>query len=404
MYMKANKVENKVYVSEKTLSRTVKSPRFHATKPMPNDSVSFKGGAGDLGKKFWLQLRRLGNQMKDNNEFQNAVIAAIGTGIIAPAVILVSPGKGDEQDKKKKFTQAVRQPISALFALGFQLPATMIMTDKINQAVYDRHWGIFKDEFIGDILPSEKHLINNVKKEEVNALEAKFEEVINGKSLRQELEALIRENSEEVGLNMPEDELAAEVKKRKENFLKQKVAKQKYNQLMEEKLQEIINNPEKYPKFTEKLKNIEKLDFVTEDYMQTAAQKFKPEFDLLEKEANLSFWDRTVRILGYETKKLKELKDRQTAFKKERGLKLLLEDCPDLFKNNELKVKKLFESYQANATKALQGKTFWATLFVNIFMVVASCYALNWAHPIVNKFLENKKEEKNINTQKVEVK
>ena len=184
--MNTNKVQNRVYVSDRTLNRTVKKANHVAYGYVSNNNVSFKGASSDFAKKFWFNLRRLGNQMKDNTEMQNALIAAIGTGIIAPATILVSPGKGDEQDKKKKFTQALRQPISALFALGFQVPATMLITIEMDKLVFDKQTKAFKDKYIGDIIPNEKYLAKKVTDKEISALEADFEKIVNGKSLRQE--------------------------------------------------------------------------------------------------------------------------------------------------------------------------------------------------------------------------
>ena len=54
-------------------------------------SVAFKGvPSGSNGaKKGWFYLRRLADEMKDITEIKNAVIAAIGTGIIAPLIILI---------------------------------------------------------------------------------------------------------------------------------------------------------------------------------------------------------------------------------------------------------------------------------------------------------------------------
>ena len=69
-----------------------------------NAQISFKGGASgstsNLLKRFRLLLRQLGNSMTEITEITNASIAAIGTGIIAPAVILISPGKGDKEDNE----------------------------------------------------------------------------------------------------------------------------------------------------------------------------------------------------------------------------------------------------------------------------------------------------------------
>lgn len=403
--MNTNKVQNRVYVSDRTLNRTVKKSNYVPYTSLPKNNVSFKGSSGDFAKKFWFQLRRLGNQMKDNTETQNAVIAAIGTGIIAPAIILVSPGKGDEQDKKKKFTQAIRQPISALFALGFQLPATMIITKKMDELVFEKHTKAFKDKYIGDIIPNEKYLAKKVTNKEISALEADFEKIVNGKSLRQELEAIIKEGYEEVGLTISNEELAKQVSKDKQKFLRGKVAKQKYNELIEQKLEDIIKNKDgMYDEINKIIRNIKDIDLVTEDYMNAAAQKFETEYKAIEKRFNLSFWDKTVQILGFENKKLKDLKKEQDIFKRTKGLELLREDSPGLFKNQKMKMKNLLENYQAKATKALKGKTFWTSLAVNVCMIVASCFALNWAHPIVNKFLEEKMSGEKTKEQKVEVK
>lgn len=402
--MNTNKVQNRVYVSDRTLNRTVKKAKNVAHGYVSNNNVSFKGASGDFAKKFWFNLRRLGNQMKDNTEMQNALIAAIGTGVIAPAIILVSPGKGDEQDKKKKFTQALRQPISALFALGFQVPATMFITREMDKLVFDKQTKAFKDKYIGDIIPNEKYLAKKVTDKEISALEADFEKIVNGKSLRQELEAIIKEDFDEVGLKISDSELAKRVSKNKEKFLREKLAKQKYEQLMEQKFEDIIKNPEKYEEFTKILKNIKEIDLVTEDYMNVAAQKYKAEYNEIAKRNNLSLWDKTVEILGFENKKLKKVKKEQDIFKKERGLELLKKDSPELFKDEQLKIKTLLKNYQADATKALKGKTFWTSLAVNVCMVAASCFALNWAHPIVNNFLEGKMNNKKDNAQKVEVK
>jgi hypothetical protein len=73
----------------------------------------------------------MSEKMKDITEVKNALIAAIGTGIIAPAIILVSPGKGDKEDKDKKFIQALRQPLSAGLQLAFQVP----VTNRINKYI-----------------------------------------------------------------------------------------------------------------------------------------------------------------------------------------------------------------------------------------------------------------------------
>ena len=56
-----------------------------------------------------------------------------------------------------------------------------------------------------------------------------------------------------------------------------------------------------------------------------------------------------------------------------------------------------------HADKFFNNKKFWLSLLINLFMVTASCFALNWIHPRVNKMIENKRAEKAANNQKVEV-
>ncbi|MBR3890401.1 hypothetical protein IKJ53_07785, partial [bacterium] len=46
------------------------------------------------------------------------------------------------------------------------------------------------------------------------------------------------------------------------------------------------------------------------------------------------------------------------------------------------------------AQKIFANKKFWLSLGINLFMVTASCYALNWAHPKLKAFLDERKEKK----------
>ena len=395
--MNTDKVQNRVYVSNRTLNRTVKRINNVSNMSVPSSNISFKGGSGEAAKKFWFKLRRLGDQMKDITEIKNALIAAIGTGIIAPATILVSPGKGDKQDKDKKFLQALRQPLSAGLQLGFQVPATILINKGIDYLGYEKKIKIFRDDKIGDLIPTEKYLSKNVTSEEIKELESKFEEVINGKSLKQELEEKIKTDYKEVGLEISDTELAKRVAKNKENFLRQKVAKQKVEALKIKKFEELIKN-------SEFVKNIKDIDLVTEDYQLLAEHRYNDAYKKLEADANLSFFDKMLREMGIETKKVAELKERQKTFKKNKGLELLLKDKPGIQTNNEERLKTFIESHQKEAEKFFGNKKFFISLLVNLFMVTASCFALNWMHPRVNKMLENKKAEKENNSKKAEVK
>ena len=74
---------------------------------------------------------------------------------------------------------------------------------------------MFKDDVIGDLIPTEKYLSKGVKKEEIEALSAKFDEVIDGKSLRQELENIIKEDYEQVELGISDSALERKVNRKK---------------------------------------------------------------------------------------------------------------------------------------------------------------------------------------------
>ena len=367
-----------------------------------SEAVSFKAKpptGSNMSKKFWLYLRKLADEMKDITEIKNALIAAIGTGVIAPLIILVSPGKGDKEDKDKKFIQAIRQPISGGLQIGFQVPATILIDREIDKLAYEKKIKFFKDDVIGDLVPTEKYLAKGVTKDEIKALEADFEKIVDGKSLRLELEAKLKYDYEQVGLEISEKDLAKEVNKKKEKFLRKKVASKKHTELSDLKIKHILENPKEYPK----LANIKDIDLVTEDYKNLAKERFKADYKKLEKDANLSFFDKFARIMGFDTKKTKQLTDKQDLFKKEKGLELLKEENPEIFKDKAKKLKNYIEAYEKKADKVFGNKKFVIALLVNLFMVTASCYALNWLHPRVNKFLEDRKAEKESKKLKVEV-
>lgn len=419
--MKTDKIQSRMYVSNKTNEHAIDCKRSFVAPAIASDNVSFQGIGGNTAKHGWRILRQISDAMKEITEVKNAIIAAIGTGIIAPVTILISPGKGDKEDKDKKFLQALRQPLSALFALGFQLPATMIINRVLDSVAYGKQMQLFKDkqisniyesgqlgknifddDTIGSLIPDKKYLAKKVTREEISELESKFEETTNGISLRQELENKIKENYKEVGLTIPDEKLEKCVMKDKEDFLRDKIADRKHKILKEQKINDIIANRSKYPNIEEFLKN--DLNLVDEGYQNLAENIFKAEYKQLEENANLSIFDKMIKAMGFETKKTKALDNRQKEFKKAKGLELLKQDKPEIFNNTESRIRNFVEAYQKNVDKYFGNKKYWISLLVNLFMVTASCFALNWAHPRVNKMIENRRAEKEANAQKAEVK
>ena len=177
------------------------------------------------------------------------------------------------------------------------------------------------------------------------------------------------------------------------DFLKDKIADKMNKEALERKVDELMD------------KNIviNDIDLVSEDYKRLAQERFKDAYKQLEKDAKLTKFDKFMRIMGFDTKNLKKLKDSQDTFLKDKGLELFKEDNKEIFTDSRAKLKKYIEAYKKKSLKTLSGKRFWISLGVNLFMVTASCYALNWAHPRVKELIDlfrDKKADKNANVEK----
>lgn len=388
-------VQAKPYIPQKASQKPVRNDVAVKGAQITAPQVSFTGKGDKLAKQAWLKLKNLSSSMNEVTEFTNAFIAAIGTGIIAPAIILCSPGKGDKEDKEKKHFQALRQPLSAGLALGFQVPATFLVNGAINNLAYKNNSTLahkfFDDEVLGALIPDKKYIAKHVTKDEIAALETEFNAPYS--ALERKLENKIRTNYEEVGLELTEEKLVKEVNKGKKKFLKDTAVERKHNSFLESKLREL----------SAKNIDIKDKDLVTGEIKDLITYRHKEQLAQIEKEANLSVFDKAADLMGFETKKLKNLKARKDAFSTEKGLELLREESPELFTNQTEKLKRYINVRNAKAQKIFGNKKFWLSLGVNLFMVSASCYALNWAHPkmkaLIDKFKAKKQEKQNDNAQ-----
>ena len=402
--MNSVKVQNLILTSHGVKPQTVKPKTGgYATQSTPAQSVSFQGGSSSISKRGWFFLRNLSDYMKDASEITNAIIAAIGTGIIAPAIILVSPGKGDKEDKDKKFFQAIRQPLSAGLALAFQLPMTKFITRGIDSRAYKYKWNMFNDEVLGELIPDKKYLQKGISKETLQAWEAKFEDTSNGKSLKQQLEDQIRNNYKEGEIELSDEQLAKQVEKKKGKFLREKIVEEQRNKLIEAKAEELKT----------KISQIKDSDLVTDDYRNLAKQKYSSAYSQIEKDAKLSWFDKTIRMMGFSNKKTKNLEKLQKEWATQHGLDILKNEAESqkLFSDPMEKLKRFIENKDKDAQKIFKGKKYWFSLLVNLFMVSASCYALNWAHPRLKELIDkcknndNNQQNQQINAdKKVEVK
>lgn len=395
---------SKIQNNSRNIASNIQPKNRNVSRQLPDSAhtnVSFQGRTNEFTKHGWYALRSISDKMQNASEITNALIQAIGTGIIAPLIILVSPGKGDKEDNDKKFFQAIRQPLSAGLALAFQLPATMAVNRFINNLAYEKRIKLFKDDKLGNLIHDKKYLKKRVTAEEINEFASKFEEIVNGKSLRQELEDKIRNAHEEVGLKISDEKLAKLVEKEKHNFLKDKVVEKKHERLLAEKMVELKEN-------NFDVKTIKETELVTDKYKDIAILRNERAYAELEKKANLSFFDKLARLLGLSTSNVKKLEDAQKKFATETGLQILKEeefkkpDSDNLFRNAEAKLKRFIENQDAKSQKFFGNKKFWLSLFVNLFMVTASCYALNWAHPRFKELIDKHKANNNEQPQPVE--
>ena len=395
--MKSSKIQETIHITQ-NLAQNTTQKGVHVAAPVsstvPHDSVSFTGAGSKAAGKGWSFFQRLSEEMADVTEITNALIAAIGTGIIAPIVILGSPGKGDKEDKDKKFLQAIRQPLSAILQLSFQVPATLAITNAINKYAYEG--GHFKDEDLGTLIPDKKYLSKQVTNQEIQELAKDFDAP--DSALRQELESKIKEKN----TNISDSDLAKRVQKEKEKFLRDKIASKKHDALLDAKVKELQASGKKF--------DIKDLDLVTQKYKDAVLEIESNAAEYAKKEANagLSWFDKFARTMGFDTKKVKALKAEQEAFLKEEGLKLLKEDLGDMIADQTVRLRKHVENLEVTSQKYFGNKKFGLSLLVNLFMVSASCYALNWVHPRFNELI-NKIKNKNADGQspdnkKVEVK
>ena len=173
--MKVNSINNNVYQTSHN-NANVAGERAALTRGNKSSlketsgSVAFRGGESTLSKRAWFMFRKLSDYMKSPSEMTNAEIAFIGTGGIAPFAIMCSPRKKDvitEEDKKKdrekKWFQAMRQPVSALLAFGFQVPTTIGIAMGFNHLAYNKQLKFFNDETLGTLIPDEKYLTKQIK-------------------------------------------------------------------------------------------------------------------------------------------------------------------------------------------------------------------------------------------------
>ena len=364
------------------------------------NQVSFKGNA-EIAKKFFFQFRKLSEYMKNPSEMTNALIAMIGTGIIAPFAIMCSPKKkcNQAQDEKKarekKFFQAIRQPISAFLAFGFQVPTTVGISRLFDYLAFKKQIGLFQDKaLLGKFIPIKKYLVRQAKKAlKENAsseLKKEWAEELdlarNTEKLKAEFRKKLIDEYKKAELTISDEKLDKLVnnKRKFNNFVAEKISKQKYDNLLAQKVSELAS----------KNFDIKDIDLVTPKYQNLAKETFSDEFKALKKNAKLNFFDKFISVMGFSNKKLNALSKAESELAKEKGLIIMKEDIasgkiPNYFKDSVSRLRKFIKDKNAKAQKIYGNKVFWLSLVANLFMVAASCTALNWLHPKFAQFVDN---------------
>ena len=420
--MQVQKLNNSVYsnqngaVNSKS-EHSINANSYGASQPsVQADTVAFKGGA-DFAKRAKNVFVKLSNYMKEPSEMTNALIAAIGTGAIAPFAIMCSPSKNantpeeKHQAREKKKFQAIRQPVSALLAFGFQFPTTIGIAKGLNKLAYEKHIKLFDDEVLGQLIPDKKYL----KKQARQVLENKadiltrnewaeeLKLIENSEGITREIIDKIKQENE--GIEIAEDKLKrmANDKSRRLKYLSEKMANAKSKSLLAKKAEELLGSNFDMSKITDEA-------LVTSGYKEQAKNLYKEEFKALQKDANLNWFDKVIQAMGFSNKKLNELSKKENELAQEKGLALIKQDIadkkiPDIFKDKTERLKNFVENRNIKAQKLYGNKIFWLTLCTNLVMVAISCVALNWLHPKFAKFVENiqqKKDSQN-SDKKVEV-
>lgn len=156
---------NKEFYSVRNLN-DAKVVRNRAYLEMPRDSVNFTGNPTTTVKPlkdFLLglmpsKIRWMVKVHEGMGEFQNQLINALGTGLVAPVFIKWNPLSKKDEDTRT-YT-AWRQPVSAVLAIGTQ-GAIVIPFNRLIQKLSDI--GYLGEDYNASLFPSDRYVNNLVK-------------------------------------------------------------------------------------------------------------------------------------------------------------------------------------------------------------------------------------------------
>ncbi len=212
------------------------------------DSVNFTGATAAatttvakplekylLEKMPWI-ARAMVKLHEGMGEVQNQLINAFGTGLVAPIFIMYNPLSDKDQDTKT-YT-AMRQPISAILAVGTQAAIVVPFNAMIK---HDADIGYLPMQYNRTLFPSDDYIEKLVKKENP---ERKFKKTKDVDELKDAIAAYKKEHYEKPLIKMIENDQIIFNTTDGKNKSTLEMPKEKFTELFKETIDEIIKEEE----------------------------------------------------------------------------------------------------------------------------------------------------------------
>ena len=375
--------------------------KVHRLSNIPNtqSNAEIKGSPKFKGKSDWSKVgKEVAKKSKfmpkaltylgqNDGEILNTVVTAVGTSVVAPIFIIGNPIS--KEDKETKWYSAMRQPISAVIALVFQLYVNNVFNDWMARSAST---GRFGERFDLSAMPKAKYLKKIIELEhpdwdskmvqaEIDKRQAFAQRKAVGemrialKDKSVEIKELIsadslndarKDISEEIEKQY-KDELAGKSKKAREKFIESKIT----NEMLEERaIKDITASVEAEAKSKFKIRELEN-KFKSVDEAIKHMTELKPA-----NKAEKKFIDSVLERL--DTIKIYEQSKGAEAFSSVKDLGKTYEKVL-----HNVKIKRLVKARTADAAKSFSQANKWAGIFVSLVTLPFSCGLLNWAYPRV---------------------
>lgn len=359
----------------------------------PKDSLKFRGKSdwGKIGKevskKSKFVPRTLTYLGQNDGEILNTIVTAAGTSVVAPIFIAGNPFS--KEDKETKWYSAMRQPISAVIALVFQLYVNNVFNDWMAKQASTGAFGEIYDlrampkaKYLSKIIELEHPEWNHeqvqsevVKRQEFAERRIVGEHRVNLRDKQVDIKDLVSKDSlddakKELTKEIKEqykDELAGKNPKATENFINTKLDAK----MIEERA----------------IKNIEasvEMEAKSKFKIRELAEKFNSLDDAIKhitetKPAN----EAEKKLMDNVLDRLENIK----VYEQSKGAKPF-SSIKDLGKTYEkvlhnVKIKRLVKAKTSDAAKAFSKANKWFGIGVSLVTLPFSCGLLNWAYPRV---------------------